>query len=339
MKLSERLAVLAKLGAHLQGKDEYLEAVMHRTAYENQWFTIGNQQKAIEAIATQYLDLEKLKEWVAPYYIPDEPEQKVVGLVLAGNIPLVGFHDVLCVFVSGHIAQIKLSDKDPYLLPYLIKLLKKLDTRTASYFQIVEKLQDFDAAIATGSNNSARYFDFYFKDIPHIIRKNRNAVAVLTGTETRAELSALGEDIFQYFGLGCRNVAKIYVPQGYDFQPLLEVLEEFKEMAMHSKYRNNFDYNYSLYILNKEPHLTNGNLLLLENPAFQSRIATLHYQYYTNIKEVEKDIQTHTEEVQCVLLEGKSLNINALRFGQAQQPSLSDYADGVDTMQFLLSLS
>ncbi|MFN7115321.1 MAG: acyl-CoA reductase [Saprospiraceae bacterium] len=339
MRLIERLEVLGKLGTHLQEKDEYLEAVMQRTAYENQWFTIENQQKAIQAIATEFLDINKLQNWAAPYYIPDEPTQKVVGLVLAGNIPLVGFHDVLCVFVSGHIAQIKLSDKDPYLLPYLIKLLQQFDNRTANYFQIVEKLHDFDATIATGSNNSARYFEAYFGKVPHIIRKNRNGVAVLTGEESREALFALGEDIFQYFGLGCRNISKIYVPQGYDFQLLMEVLHEFRQVSMHGKYKNNFDYNYSLYILNKEPHLSNGAIILLENPEFQSRIATLHYEYYTDITKVEQDIQAHADEIQCVVEAAKKLKMNTLRFGQAQQPGLADYADGVDTMQFLLSLS
>ncbi len=339
MKLIERLEVLVKLGAHLQEKDEYLEAVMHRTAYENQWFTIENQQKAIQAIASEYLDLEKLQRWTAPYFIPDEPVQKVVGLVLAGNIPLVGFHDVLCVFVSGHVAQIKLSDKDPYLLPYFLKLLQKFDNRTANYFQIVETLRDFDATIATGSDNSARYFEYYFSKVPHIIRKNRNAVAILTGEETKAALLALGEDILQYFGLGCRNVSKIYVPKAYDFQPIMEALYEYREVVMHGKYKNNYDYNYSLYILNKEPHLTNGVMLLLENPSFQSRIATLHYEYYEDIKQVEADIHTHEDEVQCVVMNDKSLKMNTLRFGQAQSPGLADYADGVDTIQFLLSLS
>jgi len=340
MTLIERLEVLGKLGTHLKEEDDYLEAVMQRTAYENPWFTVENQKRAVAAIAEEMLNLEKLKAWTMPYFIPDAPpERKVVGLVLAGNIPLVGFHDVLCVFVSGHVAQVKLSDKDLYLLPYLLKLLQKYDSRTTDYFQIVEKLQDFDATIATGSNNSARYFEAYFRNVPHIIRKNRNGVAVLTGAETRAELQQLGEDIFQYFGLGCRNVAKLYVPQGYDFQALLEVLEAFRAVANHTKYRNNFDYNYSLYILNKEPHLSNGVIILLENPAFQSRIATLHYEFYNDLQEVEQAIRQHQEEIQCITSKVNLLNIKTLKFGQAQQPGLADYADEVDTMQFLLSLS
>lgn len=339
MNLTERLAVLAQLGAHLKAQDAYLEAVMQRTAYENPWFTIENQERAIAAIADEMLDLEKLQRWAAPYFIPDEPERKVVGLVLAGNIPLVGFSDVLCVFVSGHISQIKLSDKDLYLLPYLLKLLEQFDKKTASYFQIVETLKDFDAIIATGSNNSARYFEAYFAQVPHIIRKNRNAVAVLSGNETDEELLALGEDIFQYFGLGCRNVSKLYVPQGYDFQSLMEALYEFRKIAMHPKYKNNFDYNYSLYILNRQPHIGNDSILLLEDPSFQSRIATVHYEYYNNLNKIEEDIRGHEEEIQCIIAKDHLLKLKTLAFGKAQQPGLSDYADGVDTMQFLLSLS
>jgi len=339
MKLVERLDVLAQLAAHLKGEDEYLEAIMQRVSYENPWFTIENQQRAVQAIAEEMLDLEKLQAWTAPYFIPDYPEQKVVGLVLAGNIPLVGFHDVLCVFVCGHIGQIKLSDKDFYLLPYLLKLLERYDARTAAYFQIVEFLKDFDATIATGSNNSARYFEAYFGKLPHIIRKNRTAVAVLTGAETREELMALGEDIFQYFGLGCRNVSKVYVPRGYDFHLLMEVLYDFRKIAMNSKYKNNFDYNYSLYILNRQPHLASDSILLLEDPSLQSRIATLHYEFYDDLETVEHDIQVHTDEVQCVVSKDKVLKNKTLPFGRAQQPALADYADGVDTVQFLLSLS
>lgn len=339
MKLAERLEVLAQLGAHLKGTDEYLEAVIQRNFYENQWFTIENQQHAIAAIANEMLNLKKLQQWTAPYFVPDEPERKVVGLVLAGNIPLVGFHDVLCVFVSGHIAQIKLSDKDPYLLPYLLKLLEKFDARTAVYFQIVAHLKDFDATIATGSNNSARYFEVYFGHVPHIIRNNRNAIAVLTGSETSAELLALGEDIFQYFGLGCRNVSKLYVPQGYDFQPLMNALYEFKSVVMHNKYKNNFEYNYALYLLNQQPHIANDSILLLEDPSFQSRIATVHYEYYTDIDKIEQDLQSHAAEIQCVISKSNLLKMKTLPFGQAQQPGLADYADGVDTIQFLLALS
>jgi len=338
MKLSERIDALVKLGEHLRGEDEFLEALMHRSHYHNQWFTIENQKQAIQAIAEHFLDAEKLQQWLAHYHLDDNIQPKKVGLVLAGNIPLVGFHDVLCVFAAGHRAQIKLSDKDQYLLPYLLQLLAKFDERTSSYFEIVPNLRDFEAVIATGSNNSSRYFEAYFSKVPNIIRKNRNAVAVLTGDESAEELQRLSEDVFRYFGLGCRNVSKIYIPRQYDFNPLLEALHEHREIILHTKYKNNFDYNYALYILNKTTHLANGCIILTESQSLQSRIAGLHYEYYDNLEQIEAEIETRAEEIQCVVAKDELLKAKTLPFGKAQQPELWDYADGVDTMQFLLAL-
>src|SRR5690606_29335128 len=211
MIFGERIEALANLGERLLQKDDYLEAVMHRTHYNNAWFTIENQQRAIKAIAEHFLHKEKLQNWVAAYNLPEPKDQKTIGLVMAGNIPLVGFHDLVCVFVAGHKALIKLSEKDQYLLPYLLKLFAQANPKTEGYFEITEKLQGFDAVIATGSNNSARYFETYFGKVPNIIRKNRNAVAVLDGSENGEELMRLGKDVFRYFGLGCRNVSKLYV--------------------------------------------------------------------------------------------------------------------------------
>lgn len=338
MKLSERIDALVKLGEHLRGEDEFLEALMHRSHYHNQWFTIENQKQAIQAIAEHFLDAEKLQQWLAHYHLDDNIQPKKVGLVLAGNIPLVGFHDVLCVFAAGHRAQIKLSDKDQYLLPYLLQLLAKFDERTSSYFEIVPNLRDFEAVIATGSNNSSRYFEAYFSKVPNIIRKNRNAVAVLTGDESAEELQRLSEDVFRYFGLGCRNVSKIYIPRQYDFNPLLEALHEHREIILHTKYKNNFDYNYALYILNKTTHLANGCIILTESQSLQSRIAGLHYEYYDNLEQIEAEIETRAEEIQCVVAKDELLKAKTLPFGKAQRPELWDYADGVDTMQFLLAL-
>ncbi len=339
MKLKERIAVLVRLGRHLLEEDAYLQAIMHRSYYHNKWFTIQNQQGMIRAIAEKYLDEQKLMKWLSFYHLDDQILSKTVGLVLAGNIPLVGFHDVLCVFAAGHRAKIKLSEKDPYLLPYLLKLLSDFDQRSLQYFETVDFLSDYEAVIATGSNNSARYFEAYFGKVPNIIRKNRNAIAVLTGSETQEELQKLGYDIFQYYGLGCRNVSKIYVPKNYDFTGLLEALHEFKEIILNDKYKNNFDYNYALYILNKTPHMANGCIILTEDKSLQSRIAGLHYQFYDDIKMVEEEIQNHANEIQCVVAKDNLLQIPAISFGKTQAPELWDYADGVDTMQFLLSLS
>jgi hypothetical protein len=337
MKLSERINVLAYLGAYLTKGDEFLEAEIQRTYFQNRWFIPENTAKAITAISTSFLQKEILKNWVNHYEIPEANSPKKVGLILAGNIPLVGFHDILSVFVSGHIAKIKLSEKDKYLIPHFVKVMAEVDDRVNNYFEITERLEGFDAVIATGSNNTARYFDAYFGKYPNIIRKNRNAVAVLTGKESSEDLKALGVDIFQYFGLGCRNVSKIYLPENYSFEPLLEALHEYKEIVLNDKYKNNFDYNYTLLILNNIPHQSNGCILMTEDKSLQSRIAQLHYEYYKDENDLKTKIDAIKDEIQCIVGSGwKELEV--IPFGKAQSPAINDYADGVDTLAFLKSL-
>lgn len=354
MTLQSRLSTLHQLAAHLKaGEDEFLTALQTRTEYNNKWFTLEHQQASLNAIVHEFLDEDKLNAWLSGYKIipiagdgfvpqpgPDGEGQKTVGLVLAGNIPLVGFHDILCVYVAGHKAQVKLSSKDEYVLPYLLKLLAKFDEEAAGYFDLVDQLNGYDAVIATGSNNSARYFETYFAKVPHIIRKNRNAVAVLSGTETEEELRALGRDVFQYFGLGCRNVSKLYVPEGYDFDPLLHVFHEWKTLQNHPKWKNNFDYNYALQTLNKESFHLTGPLMVLEDEAIASRIGTLHFEYYADQASLAIELNARREEIQLVVQPPGFLNIllPTFPFGEAQQPALGDYADGVDTMEFLFGL-
>ncbi len=338
MILQERIKILIRLGDHLRGEDEYLDALMHRTSFNNSWFTIESQKEAVAAIAENMLRPEKLEAWLRQYDIPEEVTPKTVGIVMAGNIPLVGFHDLLCVFAAGHRAQAKLSDKDQYLLPYLIKLMVKFDERAEPFFSIVKQLKGFDAVIATGSNNSARYFEAYFGKYPNIIRRNRNGIAVLSGEETAEELRELGKDVFQYFGLGCRNVSKVYVPVGYDFEGLLEALHGYRQIVLHNKYKNNFDYNYALHTLNKEKFKANGCIILREDPSLQSRIASLHYQYYDKPEDVEREIDSRREEIQCVIARKGLLKEPSFPFGKAQHPELWDYPDGVDTMEFLLNI-
>lgn len=346
MTLQDRIATLTQLGDHLlRETDEYLEALQKRTEFKNGWLTLDNQRASVRAIAENFLAADKLNTWLKPYLAYFEAKHAIqdvrrlnIGLVLAGNIPLVGFHDVMCVYLSGHCAQIKLSEKDPFVLPYLLKILGQYNERANEQFQIVDKLKDFDAVIATGSNNSARYFEAYFDKVPNIIRRNRNAVAVLNGKETADQLLALGQDIFQYYGLGCRNVAKIYVPRDYDFQPLLEILHHWKDFQNHPKYKNNFDYNFALLTLNKEPFLHNGAIILREDPALLSHIAGLYYEYYDDAVELENSLRARAEEIQLIVARPETLRLATKTFGEAQRPGLGDYADGVDTMAWLLSL-
>jgi Acyl-CoA reductase (LuxC) len=339
MTLQQRIHLLANLGDYLLLHDAELSAHLLRAYHQNRWFSIENQEKAIHAIAQKMLRREALMAWLRRYKLTMYAQQKTIGLVLAGNIPLVGWHDVMCVFVSGNKSQIKLSDKDPILLPFLIKKMIEIDPAAADYFEIVERLDQYDAVIATGSNNSARYFEAYFGKKPHIIRKNRNSIAILSGNETQEDFAKLGEDIFDYFGLGCRNISKLYLPEGYLFEPLLEALHEFREIVHHDKYKNNFDYNFALFILNKIPHQANGCILMREEKVIASRIASLHYEFYTNVELLENELLTKADEIQCVVTQLPLQKFAATAFGKAQQPELWDYADGVDTLEFLMRLT
>ena len=338
MTLDQRIQLMVQLGTYLNSGGEFLDAVMHRTEYNNGWLTKENCKKAAGAIAGNYLQAAALKKWAQQYQLSDNSRPLKIGVVMAGNIPLVGFHDLLAVFLSGNEAIIKLSDKDKYLMPHLIQKLISWDKRAASCFQLVDKLAGFDAVIATGSNNSARYFEQYFGNYPNIIRKSRNGIAILDGTESRADLYALGEDVFSYFGLGCRNVSKLYVPTDYDFDPLLEALHEYRNIILNNKYKNNFDYNYAMYLLNKVPHKANGCIILIENEAIPSRIASLHYEFYDKADNLVTLLQKSKQEIQCIVGRELLSGISMIPFGKAQQPELTDYADGIDTMTFLKQL-
>ena len=273
---------------------------------------------------------DKLNEWIQHYRIDDNIIPKNVGIVMAGNIPLVGFHDFLSVFVSGHYQTIKLSSKDEVLLKHLVQKMIGWESSIQKYIIIALMLKGCDAYIATGSNNSARYFDFYFSKYPSIIRKNRTSVAILNGSESKEELEKLSDDIHVYFGLGCRNVTKVFVPAAYDFVPLLQSFHQYKYFADHHKYKNNYDYNLSIQIMNNRFYMTNESTLLVENEGVFSPISQLNYSFYNTKEEIISTL-IGNEEIQCVA--GTDL-----AFGLAQKPGLFDYADGVDTVQFLLTL-
>lgn len=304
------------------------EAYIH-----NRWFTPPNVTLAIKSIARNYLNAEKLNIWLSNYeFRQDTPEN--IGVIMAGNLPLVGFHDLLSVLVSGNRAIVKLSSKDTILLPFL---LNQLDSYLAANVLFVDKLNSIDALIATGSNNSARYFEYYFGKYPHIIRKNRNSIAVLRGKETKEDIEKLGKDIFQYFGLGCRNVSKLYLPEGFSLNEILDSLDACKEIIDHSKYANNYQYWKNIMLLNNEEHLDTGFLLLKEEEKIASPLSMLHYEYYKSEEELNEHLSLHLDEIQCIVSSGDD-GINAIPFGTSQEPGLWDYADNVDTMKFLMSL-
>lgn len=301
----------------------------------NGWYTPENVYFAIQSWASALTE-KNLDQWLSSYvFEPNEP--KNIGLILAGNIPLVGFHDFLSVLISGNKVLIKTSSNDQFLLPFLTKYLIAVEPELADNITFVEgKLENFDAVIATGSNNTARYFEYYFKDKPSIIRKNRNSVAVLNGKETREQLVALGEDIFRYFGLGCRNVSKLFVPKGYSFEAFFDAIFEYQDIIHYEKYANNYDYNKAVFLMSNFKLLDNGFLTIKEDSSYASPISSVFYEFYENLDDLQIQLTSETEQIQCIAC--NNLIKDSIDFGQTQRPNLWDYADNTDTISFLLTI-
>jgi hypothetical protein len=340
MKLEERIMLFSELGKEIRAlsqSDELLEVVSMAKS-KNAWFTSDNIIKSIENIINAYLDKEKLNAFANNYILKDLSNKKQIGIVAAGNIPLVAFQDIIHTILSGNIALIKPSTQDESLILYFFKKMQEINKEITNYYRFETKLNDADAFIATGSGNSSRYFEYYFAKKPHIIRKNRTSVAVLDGTETKIELADLANDIFTFFGLGCRNVSKIYVPEGYDFSLFFESIEYWNTINMHSKYNNNYDYMKAIYLVNRVEHLDNGFLLLKEDSSFASPISVLFYEKYAEIKTVNQALKNNQESIQVIISKNKKIE-NALSYGKSQTPQLADYADNVDTMKFLVELN
>ncbi len=331
ISLNRRIDLLSNLGEYLERNDVNWMDAQDRAVNANPWFTAAHISLAIENIADQFLKKEKLEEWVAKYTLPNTV--KKVGIVMAGNIPLVGFHDFLCGFVSGHQLLIKQSSKDEVLLKYLLLKLGEWEPEVLEQVQIADRLNDCDAYIATGSNNTARYFEQYFGKYPHIIRKNRTSVAVLDGAETDEALALLADDVYLYYGLGCRNVTQVCVPRGYDFERLLRVFNKHNNYADLNKYKNNYDYHLAIYLLNRVPYMSNESVLMVENDLPFSAVSVLHYKYYDDKSALLKELKGR-DDIQAIIGAGEGF----VPFGDSQKPALSEYADGVDTMAFLCGL-
>ena len=298
----------------------------------NGWFTPEQVYFSIQSWGNA-LSETNLNQWLSTYDFSKIVPKKV-GLVLAGNIPLVGFHDFLSVLISGHDVLVKTSSSDQHLLKFLAKYLIAIQPELNSKITFVDgKLEGFDAVIATGSNNTARYFEYYFKDKPSIIRKNRNSVAVLNGTETHEELVGLGEDIFRYFGLGCRNVSKLFVPKDYNFEAFFKAMFEYREVIQYEKYANNYDYNKAVFLMSNFQLLDNEFLTIKEDTSYSSPISSVFYEFYENLEEIKSRLSNDADQIQCIV--SKDLIENSIVFGQTQQPKLWDYADNLDTLAFL----
>lgn len=315
-------------------KEEF-RTIIQKAEAQNAWFTPENIFFALSQWG-KLLSEENLLHWVKNYSF-SEKNPKKVALILAGNIPLVGFHDFLCVLLAGHTAVVKLSSNDKILLPFLAEILQEKNPAFAEKIIFTEeKITDYDAVIATGSNNTARYFEYYFAQKSHIIRKNRNSVAVLTGNETENQLFLLGKDIFTYFGLGCRSVSKIFVPKGYNFDTFFKAIYPYHTIINHQKYANNYDYNKAIYLMSLFKLQENGFLMLKEDSSYTSPIATLFYEFYTDEKTLKRQLNSDREQLQCIVSQG--FTSEEVNFGETQNPQLFQYADNVDTLKFLTEL-
>ncbi|MFH0864548.1 MAG: acyl-CoA reductase [Bacteroidota bacterium] len=344
--LQQRMKAFSELGKMLltyseNGSPESFESIINKSYEHNNWFTRENVIFSVKSIASM-LQEEKLQQWISTYSLPEAGKQKPnnVLVVMAGNIPLVGFHDFLSVLISGNNFIGKLSSDDNILLPAITEMLVSIEPSFAERIHFIEgKAEGFDAVIATGSDNSSRYFEYYFGKYPHIIRRNRSSMAVLTGQESEADLLGLADDICLYFGLGCRSVSKVFIPEDYNIRSLFPAIQKYSSiLSMHNKYMNNYDYNKSIFLLNKTKNIDNGFMLFTENTALSSPVSVLNYQQYNNIEEVKKYILSEKDKLQCVA--GKeSIMENITPLGKSQQPELWDYADGVDTMKFLLRIT
>lgn len=337
LDITGAIKTFTTLGKQLASPDSQLMHIIDSERQYNAWFTPESVLRAVVATG-EMLNAQDLEKWLNTYDLQYNGNKKV-GLVLAGNIPLVGFHDVLCVLLTGNHAIIKASSQDARLIKFVLSKLIDIETRYKDQFSFVDRLVDFEAIIATGSNNTSRYFEYYFGKVPNIIRKNRNSLALLTGDETEDDLFNLGHDIFDYYGLGCRNVSKLMVPEGYNFNFFFESIERYNPIINHHKYNNNYDYNKSIYLVNRDEHLDNGFLLVKKDERLASPLAVLFYDTYSNIEAARNHLSMQSDQLQCIVTNTDiDLPNQVVDFGQSQHPQLWDYADGVDTMDFLSNL-
>ena len=338
MNLQMRIEILSKLGQYILSDDPAWKLAKEKASIQNSWFTPEFIELASSNIANQFLDKNILESLVAKYNLQQKTATeknannlKIVGVIMAGNIPMVGFHDLMSVFITGHKIRIKASSKDDVLIKHLVNKMSEWDPEINELIVFEEMLKGCDAYIATGSNNSSRYFEYYFSKYPNIIRRNKTSIAILDGSETKEDLESLADDVHLFFGLGCRNITKIYVPADYEFIPLLEAFKKYNYLGNHHKYKNNYDYNLAIHILNNKFYMSTDAIILLEDKSLFSRISQLNYEFYTEKTAVLEYLNTSTD-LQCIVGHG------FIPFGQSQCPGITEFADGIDTIEFLTSL-
>jgi len=327
---NEQISALIQLGQWLEAKSDEMMATIHRACAENGWFTPENYVNMCD-YWSQQLSEENLHTFLSSYHF--EKTARKIGIIMAGNIPMVGFHDLLCVWFSNHQAIVKPSSDDKVFMELVVKKLESFSSFSEKIV-IQERIasKDIDAIIATGSNNTFRYFETYFGKLPHIIRKNRNSIAILNGEETIDDWKKLGEDVLAYYGLGCRNVSLIFLPKQTDITKILDQWDDLKKTLDHHKYANNYTYQKAMLLMNQQPHLDTDYILLRELNEIHAPLGTVNYWYYENREEVAAFVKNHQEAIQCIAAHSE------IPFGNTQNPTLWDYADGVDTMRFLQQL-
>ena len=339
MNLSKRIEALVYLSGILQLKEEELTTNQQISKSKNSWFTLENSDRALQYMVSNFLQKDKLESWAQHYEVPEISPQKNIGIIMSGGSPLAGFHDFLCIFIAGHHAKIKLSADDKFLIPYCIKVMKSEFPEVENHFSFVERMTDFDAIIANGTRDSIKVFETYFSKYPNIIRKNKFGIAVLREIESKEDLAKFGEDIFHYFGLSSRSVSKIYIPDNYDFVPLMEATHEFNNIVLTNKYKNNFDFNYTLQIINKMDYKANGCIMIIEDKALQSRVAMLHYEVYKDENHLIELLENKSSEIQHIISNNTFTNFKNKKFGEANIIELNDYENGIDVMDFLKGLN
>ena len=342
MNLTSRINAFVNLGERMlceskQDCGSKFESIVKETIIHNPWFTSENVYYAIDSIANQWLTRNSLNSFVAKYpkkYFTPASSKKVV-VIMAGNIPFAGFHDLLCVLLTGHRFLGKVSSKDGHLIAAIIEMLEEIDPEFKDLIELSEvTLHGFDAVIATGSDNSSRYFEYYFKNYPTVIRKHRNSIALLTGKETEDDLTKLSDDIFLYFGLGCRNVSMLLVPKGYNFSLLLKAFKTWQNLDTHNKYMNNYEFQKTMNLMNLIDHIDTDFMLLKQNESIGSTVGVVHYKEYDDIKIVQEFLENHQKELQCIVGDSKIIP-NAIPFGTTQNPMIDEFADGIDIIEFL----
>jgi hypothetical protein len=339
MDLGKRITAFSELGQILRKalaeegskKGQELDKLIERQQSLNPWFIPENVRMAISAIAEKLTE-ENLQNWTGKYpELKEKHDPYTTAVIMAGNIPIVGFHDFLSVLISGNRIMAKTSSKDSELIKYIAGILCSINSEFQGLIEFTEGyLSGFDAVIATGSDNSSRYFEYYFGKYPHIIRKNRNSIGIITGDEKDEDFRELGRDIFSYFGLGCRNISKLYLPAGFRVEKILDNWSRFSSIINHSKYANNYEYNMAVWLVNREKFLDTGFILLREEESLVSPLATLYYEFYDSPEKLTDNLIGLKDKLQCIA--GKDYN----QFGTLQAPELWDYSDNIDTLDFLL---